>query len=81
MRPKPGPLEWRLQQAESLGYVRGIADKHYEPRTFSTGAEYIAWLRGWRKGQQAIKAQREREAKQLADVERVMQRMLTDEAA
>jgi len=81
MRSMPGPLKWRLQQAESLGYVRGVANKHYEPRTFSTGAEYIAWLRGWRKGQQVLKLKRADDASQQAAVERVMQRMLTEAAA
>lgn len=75
------PLHWRLQQAESLGYARGFANKHYEPRTFATGAEYIVWLRGWREGQEARKAKVNASAEQQADVERVMWRILTQQAA
>jgi len=75
------PLQWRLQEAEARGYARGLANKHDEPRTFATGAKYIVWLRGWREGQEVRKAKLNATADQQADVERIMLRMLTQEAA
>lgn len=41
----------RLNNAYDIGFNRGVADHHYESRTFQTGAEYTAWLAGWRGGQ------------------------------
>jgi ribosome modulation factor len=67
---------WRIERAEALGFSRGYADVHHEERTFETGAEYIAWLRGWRKGQTALKAEREVAAGRLAQTERILGQVL-----
>jgi hypothetical protein len=37
--------------AEREGFCSGKADRHYTQRDYATGAEYIAWLKGWRRGQ------------------------------
>ena len=73
---KAGQLTWRLRNAESRGEARGRADKHYENFTFSTGAEYIAWLRGWRRGQAALKAEQRAAAAEQARLERIMRNLL-----
>lgn len=39
-----------LDFAEGVGYAKGAANLHYEDRTFATGAEYLRWLAGWRRG-------------------------------
>lgn len=41
----------RLEDARDIGWNRGFKDIHYESRNFQTGAEYLAWLAGWRAGQ------------------------------
>ena len=47
--------EQRILDAYDIGYNRGLADEHFESRTFATGPEYSAWLVGWRKGQSDLK--------------------------
>lgn len=39
-----------LRFAEEIGYAKGAANLHHENRTFETGAEYLAWLAGHRRG-------------------------------
>jgi hypothetical protein len=73
---KAGQLTWRLRNAEALGEARGRADKHYETGDFGTGAEYIAWLRGWRRGQAALKAEQRAAAAEQARLERIMRNLL-----
>ena len=65
-------LKWRLQNAEDIGYIRGLADAHVESRTFETGAEYRAWLRGWRRGQAELRNQEKQIEKKQMAVERSM---------
>jgi ribosome modulation factor len=67
---------WRLERAEDLGYSRGYNDVHHEVHTFETGAEYIAWLRGWRKGQAALKAEHAKESAEQTRTERIMRELL-----
>lgn len=52
---KDGAMAQRLRHAHWFGFGRGYANKHYEERTFQTGAEYLAWLAGHREGVAARK--------------------------
>lgn len=45
----------RFGDAFDIGFNRGLADQHYESRTFRTGSEYVAWLAGWRAGQAELR--------------------------
>ena len=47
--------EVHMVEAYDIGYSRGLADQHFEKRTFATGPQYSAWLLGWRAGQAELK--------------------------
>ena len=73
---KADRLKLLLRNAEEIGYTRGLADQHHEKRTFETGAEYTAWLRGWRRGQAEYKGQAEQVERMQMATERTMRSML-----
>jgi hypothetical protein len=41
-----------VEIAEGDGYRLGYHDTHTSPANYPTGAEWIAWYRGWKRGQQ-----------------------------
>jgi hypothetical protein len=41
-----------IEIAESDGYRLGRHDIHTSPANYRTGPEWIAWYRGWKRGQQ-----------------------------
>lgn len=73
---KGGELSARLELARMIGWGRGYSDKHCEERNFATGAEYLAWLAGWRAGQAERKRDQEKALRQIEDQDRVMRRIL-----
>ncbi len=48
---KPQPRN-PLEIAEADGYRLGSNDIHTSPANYRTGEEWIAWFRGWKRGQQ-----------------------------
>jgi hypothetical protein len=51
---RPGrPPESRtlIQAAEADGHWAGFYDRHWADKNYQTGAEYIAWYKGWKQGQ------------------------------
>lgn len=53
-------LRSALREAEVIGFCEGLRDRQASRYCFSTGPEWIAWLRGWRAGQMEFKAQEAR---------------------
>lgn len=51
----------RFGDAFDIGFTRGLADQHYESRTFVTSSEYAAWLAGWRAGQTELRIRKRAE--------------------
>lgn len=45
-RPNTSDMRLLLSFAHDVGYARGLADHHTEERNFTTGAEWLSWLRG-----------------------------------
>jgi hypothetical protein len=41
--------------AEGDGFRLGSADIHTSPANYRTGEEWLAWFRGWKRGQQPYK--------------------------
>jgi molybdopterin biosynthesis enzyme len=41
-----------IEIAESDGYRLGYHDVHTSPANYRTSEEWIAWYRGWKRGQQ-----------------------------
>ena len=64
-RPALSPIE----RAEVIGYRDGRGDIHYLPRlNFSTGDEWLAWLKGWRRGQAELRGGRYGSKSQVTEV-------------
>jgi len=57
--PEPLPIrklqssaEILIESAERDGYILGRADIHTTPANYRSGEEWIAWYKGWKRGQQ-----------------------------
>jgi len=75
---KDGELKHRLDFARNCGWGRGYHDKHDESRTFETGAEYLAWMAGWREGYAQLKAERRAKTMAKERLDGIMRGMLHD---
>lgn len=75
-RPATQDLRLQLAFAHDVGYARGLADKHHEDRNFATGAEWLAWLAGWREGQRDLAEKQRIETRELAMKEKALRRLL-----
>jgi hypothetical protein len=48
----PSSREILIESAERDGYQLGLEDIHTTPANYRSGEEWIAWYRGWKRGQQ-----------------------------
>ena len=72
LKPSPQSCRNRLLFAENCGWGRGFSAKHWESRDFETGAEWLAWLKGYRQGQEELRQARAGEQKKREENEAFM---------